>query len=101
MTERVLNTETLTQVTDIFKALSEPNRIRIMHLLEQGSCSVGHITHTLNLTQSNVSHQLKILRNAGLVKSERQGQSKIYMLEDQHVVTLLNHAIHHAQHPTH
>lgn len=94
-----LSSRTLAQVTDIFKALSEPNRIRIMHLLKQGPCSVGHISHTLGLSQSNVSHQLKILRHAELVKDQRQGQSKIYMLDDQHVVTLLAQAIHHAEHP--
>lgn len=99
MPHQELKSSTLANVTDIFKALSEPNRIRIMHLLEQGPCSVGHITHTLELSQSNVSHQLKILKNAELVKSERQGQSKIYMLNDAHVVTLLNQAIHHAEHP--
>ncbi|ANZ32831.1 ArsR/SmtB family transcription factor [Staphylococcus carnosus] len=99
MSNHELKASTLANVTDIFKSLSEPNRIRIMHLLEQGPSSVGHITHTLGLSQSNVSHQLKILRNAELVKSERQGQSKIYMLNDEHVVTLLNQAIHHAEHP--
>ena len=61
--------------TEIFKALSDTNRLRILLLLEQEESSVGHITHTLEL-QSNVSHQLKILKQARLVKSLRQGQSK-------------------------
>ena len=52
---------TLLQTTEIFKALSDTNRLRILLLLEQEESSVGHITHTLNLSQSNVSHQLKIL----------------------------------------
>ena len=99
MSHQELSGRTLAQVTEIFKALSEPNRIRIMHLLEQGPCSVGHVSHTLKLSQSNVSHQLKVLRHAELVKDQRQGQSKIYMLDDQHVVTLLSQAIHHAEHP--
>ena len=67
---------TLLQTTEIFKALSDTNRLRILLLLEQEESSVGHITHTLNLSQSNVSHQLKILKQARLVKSLRQGQSK-------------------------
>ena len=50
---------TLLQTTEIFKALSDTNRLRILLLLEQEESSVGHITHTLNLSQSNVSHQLK------------------------------------------
>ncbi|MCQ9279401.1 ArsR/SmtB family transcription factor [Staphylococcus borealis] len=88
----------LKQTTEIFKALSDYNRLRILRLLDQSEASVGHITHTLNLSQSNVSHQLKILKQARLVKSLRQGQSKIYSLDDQHVSTLLKQAIHHSIH---
>ncbi|RIP32870.1 ArsR family transcriptional regulator [Staphylococcus gallinarum] len=90
--------ETLEHVTNIFKALSDANRIRIMHLLSQGDCSVGHIAHTLKLSQSNVSHQLRTLKQAHLVKSNRSGQSMIYGLDDTHVTTLLDQAIHHATH---
>ncbi|MDW4186911.1 metalloregulator ArsR/SmtB family transcription factor [Staphylococcus saprophyticus] len=93
-----INERTVTYVTDIFKALSEGNRLRIMHLLIQGECSVGHIAHTLNLSQSNVSHQLRILKQAHLVKSNRHGQSMIYQIDDTHVTTLIKQAIHHASH---
>jgi DNA-binding transcriptional ArsR family regulator len=96
--ESSINTETLNHMTDIFKALSETNRIRIMHLLSQSSISVGHIAHTLNMSQSNVSHQLRILKQAHLVKSNRDGQSMIYAIDDTHVTTLLKQAIHHANH---
>ncbi|PNZ66740.1 ArsR family transcriptional regulator [Staphylococcus croceilyticus] len=99
VTENKDNEVTLTRVTEIFKALSDYNRLMIMELLQEGEASVGHITHTLNLSQSNVSHQLKILKQAHLVKSSRQGQSMIYSIDDQHVSTLLKQAIHHAQHP--
>lgn len=93
-----INTETLEHVTDIFKALSERNRIRIMHLLSQNSSSVCHIAHTLNMGQSNVSHQLRILKQAHLIKSNREGQSMIYSIDDTHVTDLLKQAIHHANH---
>ncbi|MCA0117205.1 ArsR/SmtB family transcription factor, partial [Staphylococcus epidermidis] len=85
--------DTLTRVTQIFKALSDINRILIMELLQEGEASVGHISHSLSLTQSNVSHQLKLLKSVNLVKSKRQGQSMIYSLDDQHVSTLLKQAI--------
>ncbi|MBO1199144.1 winged helix-turn-helix transcriptional regulator [Staphylococcus simiae] len=91
--------ETLERVTDIFKALGDLNRLRIMELLSQGEASVGHISHTLNLSQSNVSHQLKLLKSVQLVTSKRQGQSMIYSLDDQHVATMLKQAIDHANHP--
>ena len=93
-----INTETLDHVTDIFKALSETNRIRIMHLLSQNPSSVGRIAHTLYMGQSNVSHQLRILKQAHLVKSNREGQSMIYSIDDTHVTDLLKQAIHHANH---
>ncbi|PTJ84620.1 transcriptional regulator [Staphylococcus succinus] len=90
--------QTIDRVTEIFKALSDGNRIRIMHLLSHGECSVGHIAHTLDISQSNVSHQLRLLKQAHLVKSKRDGQSMIYTLDDTHVTTLLKQAIHHATH---
>ncbi|UDI77789.1 helix-turn-helix transcriptional regulator [Staphylococcus taiwanensis] len=89
---------TLEYATEIFKALSDYNRLRILLLLENGEASVGHITHTLNLSQSNVSHQLKILKQTQLVKASRHGQSMIYSIGDQHVSTLLKQAIYHATH---
>ncbi|PTK34001.1 ArsR/SmtB family transcription factor [Staphylococcus hominis] len=88
----------LNRLTETFKALSDYNRLRILELLYKGEASVGHITHTLKLTQSNVSHQLKSLKQAGLVKSSRHGQSMIYSIDDQHVSTLLKQAIQHAHH---
>ncbi|WP_436855844.1 ArsR/SmtB family transcription factor [Staphylococcus caeli] len=96
--EPSLNLHTIEHVSDIFKALSDGNRIRIMHLLIQHEYSVGHIAHTLELSQSNVSHQLRILKQAHLVKAKRNGQSMIYSIDDTHVTTLLQQAIHHAEH---
>lgn len=90
--------QTLERVTEIFKALSDGTRVRILHLLIQHPCSVGHISHTLNLSQSNVSHQLRLLKQAHLVHAQRQGQSKIYQLDDQHVTQLLEQALNHATH---
>ncbi len=90
--------QTIDSVTEIFKALSDGNRIRIMHLLSHGECSVGHIAHSLDISQSNVSHQLRLLKQAHLVKSKRDGQSMIYTLDDTHVTTFLKQAIHHATH---
>ena len=52
------------------------------------------------MTQSNVSHQLKLLKSTHLVKSKRQGQSMIYSIDDIHVSTLLKQAIHYAKHPS-
>ncbi|MBF7016532.1 ArsR/SmtB family transcription factor [Staphylococcus durrellii] len=93
-----LQTETVDAVTTFFKALSDSNRLRIVNLLAQGDCSVGHIAHVLNISQSNVSHQLRILKSANLVKAHRNGQSIIYSIDDTHVSSILNQSINHAAH---
>lgn len=95
---QVYDDQTLSHVTHIFKALADLNRIRIMELLVKGEASVGDISQSLNLSQSNVSHQLKLLKTAHLVKSQRQGQSIIYSVDDLHVATMLTQALNHANH---
>ncbi|WP_169057170.1 Zn(II)-responsive metalloregulatory transcriptional repressor CzrA [Bacillus pumilus] len=93
-----LDEESLFLVSQTFKALSDPTRIRILHLLSQGEHSVNDIAETLNLMQSTVSHQLRFLKNLRLVKSRRAGTSIFYSPEDQHVMKVLEQMIHHAQH---
>ncbi|MCY7541158.1 ArsR/SmtB family transcription factor, partial [Bacillus pumilus] len=91
-----LDEESLFLVSQTFKALSDPTRIRILHLLSQGEHSVNDIAETLNLMQSTVSHQLRFLKNLRLVKSRRAGTSIFYSPEDQHVMEVLEQMIHHA-----
>ncbi|EDW20904.1 winged helix-turn-helix transcriptional regulator [Bacillus pumilus] len=93
-----LDEESLFLVSQTFKALSDPTRIRILHLLSQGEHSVNDIAETLNLMQSTVSHQLRFLKNLRLVKSRRAGTSIFYSPEDQHVMEVLEQMIYHAQH---
>lgn len=93
-----LETTTVEAVTTFFKALSDSTRLRIVNLLAHGDCSVGHIAHTLEISQSNVSHQLRILKTANLVKAHRNGQSMIYSIDDTHVSSILNQSINHASH---
>lgn len=70
-----LDEETLFLVSQTFKALSDPTRIKILHLLSQGEHSVNEIAEKLSLLQSTVSHQLRFLKNLRLVKSRRAGTS--------------------------
>lgn len=93
-----LAAETVEEVARTFKALSDPTRIRILHLLSQEACSVNHIAEVLSLSQSAVSHQLATLRNLKLVQYERRGHTFIYTCDDDHVITLLTQAIHHTEH---
>ncbi|MCZ8514635.1 metalloregulator ArsR/SmtB family transcription factor [Paenibacillus filicis] len=90
--------ETVEQVSLIFKAVSDPSRIKILFLLSQEECSVNHLAEVLDISQSAVSHQLGYLRQLRLVKFRREGQTLIYSCSDDHVITLLLQAIAHAKH---
>lgn len=93
-----LDEETMTTVVQTFKALSDTTRIRILHLLSHGECSVNDIAEALSLQQSTVSHQLRFLKNIRLVKFRRAGTTLYYSMDDAHVIDLLEQAIDHAQH---
>lgn len=93
-----LDQETVEDVAGKFKALSDPTRVKILYLLTQEECSVGHIAELLNMTQSAVSHQLSFLKQLRLVKSRRAGQSFIYSIDDEHVIEILKQMIHHSLH---
>lgn len=95
---RHLDEKTLFVVSQTFKALSDPTRIRILNLLCTGEHSVNEIAETLNLSQSTVSHQLRFLKNLRLVKYRRAGTSLYYSEDDDHVMNLLKQAIEHAAH---
>ncbi|WP_276352228.1 ArsR/SmtB family transcription factor [Cohnella caldifontis] len=86
------------QVARIFKALADPTRVKILYLLSQEECSVGHIAEVLEMTQSAVSHQLSFLRHIRLVKNRRAGNMLYYSCDDEHVISLLRQAVTHADH---
>lgn len=93
-----IDEETLFMVTQTFKALSEPTRVRILNLLAQKEHSVNEIAEKLSLLQTTVSHQLRFLKNLRLVKYRRQGTTLFYSADDDHVMNLLQQTIHHARH---
>ncbi|MDG5788512.1 metalloregulator ArsR/SmtB family transcription factor [Evansella sp. AB-P1] len=93
-----LDKETLFIVSQTFKALGDPTRIRILHLLSVKECSVGEIVELLSLGQSTVSHQLRFLKNLRLVKSRREGTSIYYSPEDDHIMDILEKTIEHSNH---
>lgn len=93
-----LDEETLFVVSQTFKALSDPTRIRILHLLCEQEMSVNQIAETLSLRQSTVSHQLRFLKNLRLVKYRRAGTTLFYSNDDDHVIDILQQTINHALH---
>ena len=85
-------------VATTLQALATPSRLMILGRLREGPATVGELAEAVQMEQSAVSHQLRLLRNLGLVDGVRQGRSIIYSLFDGHVAQLLDEAIYHAEH---
>jgi DNA-binding transcriptional ArsR family regulator len=85
------------QLSEIFKVLGDFNRLRILHALEGAELCVCDLTELLDLSQSAVSHQLRLLRTAKLVRHRREGKNVFYALDDDHVRTLLRVSLAHVQ----
>ena len=93
-----LDAATAKSVATTLQALSTPSRLLILATLQEGPASVGDLSESVGMEQSAVSHQLRLLRNLGLVESERRGRSIVYSLYDDHVSELIDQAIHHCEH---
>ena len=90
--------EEIKQVSQLYKVLSDPTRLRILLLLKEGEHNVTAISEQLGMEQSAVSHQLKLLRDNRLVKARRDGKAMLYSLDDQHVLDVLEQTFRHVTH---
>ena len=93
-----LNARTAKNVAATMQALSTPSRLLILGRLRRGPATVGELSVDVSMEQSAVSHQLRLLRNLGLVEGERRGRSIVYALYDSHVAELLDQAVFHSEH---
>jgi len=84
------------EATQIFDALSDYTRFQILAALSESERSVGELVECAHVSQSAISHQLRMLRDRGLVVARREGQRQIYSLADEHVSTLIAVALEHA-----
>ncbi|MEV0639493.1 metalloregulator ArsR/SmtB family transcription factor [Streptomyces sp. NPDC050619] len=85
-------------VAATLQALATPSRLRILARLQEGPCAATELADAVGMEQSACSHQLRLLRNLGLVTGERRGRSVIYALYDNHVAELLEQALYHVEH---
>lgn len=85
-------------VAATLQALATPSRLRILARLQEGPCAVGDLAEAVGMEASACSHQLRLLRNLGLVTGERRGRSIVYALYDHHVAQLLDQALFHVEH---
>lgn len=81
--------EELYDLAELFKVFGDSTRIRILYVLFEAEVCVCDLAKALNMTQSAISHQLKILKQSKLVKSRREGKSVFYSLADGHVRTII------------
>lgn len=89
--------EYLYDLAELFKVFGDSTRIKILYALFESDLCVGDIAQLLNISQSAVSHQLKILKDAKLVKFRREGKIIFYMLDDDHVRTMLSMGMEHVE----
>ena len=85
----------LYDLAELFKVFGDSTRIRILVALFESEMCVCDIAETLNMTQSAISHQLRILKQSKLVGNKRDGKSIIYFLADEHVRTIIAQGIDH------
>lgn len=88
----------LHDLADLFKVFGDSTRVRILHVLSVSEMCVCDIAAILNMTQSAISHQLRILKNARLVKNRREGKVVYYSLDDEHVKHIFDQGMEHIKH---
>lgn len=91
-----LSEEEFFDISDFFKVFGDPTRLRILFLLqEESELSVGEISEKINMSQSAISQQLKVLRNNRLVRFRKDGKSALYRLSDDHIEKILSLGLEH------
>jgi len=97
LSERLLDQASVTALAETFKVLGDVTRVRMLDALAHGEVPVCDLAQLLGLTQSAVSHQLRLLRSWRLVKSRRAGKHIYYVADDHHIVGLFEQGLEHVQ----
>ena len=93
--EHMTDEDTLYDLAELFKIFGDSTRIRILYSLFEHELCVQDISTILSVSQSAVSHQLRILKASRLVKIRRDGKNIYYSLADDHVITIINQGLNH------
>jgi DNA-binding transcriptional ArsR family regulator len=94
----MLDEQTAIRLADLFGALSDPSRVRIIAELTQGEKNVSAIAEAVGLSDSAVSHQLRGLRQMRLVRARKEGRQVFYSIDDEHIADLYARGLDHIQH---
>lgn len=84
-------------LAELFKIFGDPTRVKILYTLLENEKCVQDIADTIGMSQSSVSHQLRILKQSQLVRFRRDGRTIYYSLADHHVLTIMNQGLEHIQ----
>lgn len=95
--DKMPDEDKLCDLAELFKVFGDSTRIKILYVLFESEMCVCDIAQLLNMTQSAISHQLRILKQSKLVKSRREGKAVFYSLADGHVRTIINQGIDHIE----
>ena len=95
--QSLMGVEDVAALADLFKMLGDPTRVRILDTLAQGERCVCDIADLVGMSESAVSHQLRLLRATRLVRVRRVGRQAFYALDDHHIIGLLHDARRHVQ----
>ncbi len=87
--------EILDQIAELFKGFADPTRVHILSLLARQELCVTDIADAVELSQSAISHQLRMLKQMHLIKYRREGKNLLYSLADDHVKTILEMGLEH------
>lgn len=87
--------ETLNDLAALFKVFGDPTRVKILYVLFRSELCVCDLAEVLHMTQSAISHQLRILKQMKLVKNRREGKTVFYSLADDHIQTIMNQGMEH------
>lgn len=93
-----LTEDEVIKLADIFRALGDPTRVRIIQALRHEELCVCDLSYVLGMSQSAVSHQLRVLRNLRIVKFRKSGKNVYYSLDDEHIVLLFDQVLDHIRH---
>jgi ArsR family transcriptional regulator, lead/cadmium/zinc/bismuth-responsive transcriptional repressor len=93
----LIGEEDVTVLSETFRTLGDPTRVRILDALSQGELCVCDLAALVRMSESAVSHQLRVLRNLRIVKPRREGRMVFYALDDRHIITLFRTGLRHVQ----
>jgi DNA-binding transcriptional ArsR family regulator len=96
--EEMLSYTEVQELANIYKAMGDETRIKILYALSCAELCVCELTQLLDISQSAISHQLRLLRNLRLVKYRKEGKQVFYSLDDEHILNLFSQGLAHIQH---